>query len=1161
MLLQNWSNNLKTDLDKLSANLPEPAFVVSRLKEGERRVVTILFLDIEGFTAMSEKLDPEDVQLIIDRCFKILTGEIEKYGGYVDKYEGDRIMALFGTHRASEHDCENALRAAIAMKNKFEGINGILKERGLLIGVRIGVHTGLVVTGRIGKERDQDFTVMGDAVNLASRLEASSPANEILIEEETRRIAGDAFLYKTLGEISVKGRELPCNVYVVSGLNPKRTRRWERYDFLSKAPLFGREEEFQYLEDQYQALVKQESSLKNRVIGVTGPAGIGKSRLVDDFIKKLESSGSNGGFLLDGYAFTHTSTSYSLFSTALTDWIKRKNSKNPSEKAVNHIFSEIASYIPDAEENNRFNNAIPFLKYLLGLESKNSIQPNSMEPEALALEIKLAICSLVYSLANYLWTLSKIPLVLNLEDIQWADSNSLAVLDYILSNLKEDLPIFVILQYRSEFDPSPTIKRLKSFSELELGSLERKAILEIISSLLGSYKFRGDFEGKIVNKSMGNPLYVEELLKSLIEKGIIIKEDKYYTLAEGSETQDLPGSISRILLSRIDMLDEVSKKVLVTASVIGNEFDIELLSKISEKTGLSHEDLARSIDILARWGFLNRKTGTTYSFKSPVLKDAVYSTLLNYNRKILHSIAADSITEISGNFVEENIYVLANHYIDAEKIDDAFTYSILALKKAIKLCNNREALRLADRILALAGSSSAVTTGIDMAESVFEILEMRERVLDLLGLREDQKKSIDRLMEISDASADIFKKARVLVLRSKYYIELAEYQAALKDGLAAIDILEDRNKGALYCEALRILGMVHYNLGEFDNALSYFHRRIEISSLIQDQSHYTGSSLTVMAHSYNAIGMINYQMGRTSESIKYYNEALRILESTKDKIGTGMILNNMGTVHCAMGDMEQSLEYFEDALKIFRETSYKKGIANIKGNMGLVYTKLGQYRDALKFLYEATGIRDEINDWKGLAGDLLQMGMAQRAMNNHAESLALLQKAMIMSKEQGNRQITCDSLCEIALSLFESKDQESFERALASAQEAYKIAIDSRLSRTAVFALTRLAKIYLAMGKLDEAFDASKKALSLLEAHENAEQFTEEVYFNHYKVLLGLGKSEESARYLYKAYSVVSRLASRLKKIEFAQAFQANVGLVREIIDEKRKLDGAKKNS
>ncbi|HLG20755.1 MAG TPA: adenylate/guanylate cyclase domain-containing protein, partial [Bdellovibrionota bacterium] len=232
MLNSAWSEVLRSDLDKLSqptttrAKTPVPV-----LKEGERRIVTILFLDIQGFTAMSEKLDPEDVQLIIDNCFKILTNEIEKYSGFIDKYEGDRLMALFGSRQASEIDCEQALRAALGMKDKFQEINRILAEREIRIGVRVGVNTGLVVTGRIGKGREQDFTVMGDAVNLASRLETNAPPNEIMISEEAKRSAGDVFLYEDLGNIEVKGKSEPISVFCVKGLNPHRAERWERSPF------------------------------------------------------------------------------------------------------------------------------------------------------------------------------------------------------------------------------------------------------------------------------------------------------------------------------------------------------------------------------------------------------------------------------------------------------------------------------------------------------------------------------------------------------------------------------------------------------------------------------------------------------------------------------------------------------------------------------------------------------------------------------------------------------------------------------------------------------------------------------------------------------------------------------------------------------------------
>ena len=481
------------------------------------------------------------------------------------------------------------------------------------------------------------------------------------------------------------------------------------------------------------------------------------------------------------------------------------------------------------------------------------------------------------------------------------------------------------------------------------------------------------------------------------------------------------------------------------------------------------------------------------------------------------------------------------------------------MRKSLRECNNREALLLSDRILSLSRISGEVTNlNFDMSDAVFEILEMRSKVLDLLGARDEQKKAIDRLIEISESGMDKHKKARALVLRGKYFIELADYEMALKDGNEVIQIFADRETGSLYCEGLRILGTVYFNLGEFEKALKYFHNRIEISGLIEDQDHYTGSSMTVMANSYNAIGLIYYNMGRCIESARYYEEALKILESTKDKIGMGMTMGNIGLVNWTMGDLESAIRYYDNALKIFSETVYKKGIATIKGNMGAVYIKLGQYREALRFLYEATGIRDEINDRNGLSNDLLNIGLVQRAMHNVGESLALTEKSLVLGREQGNKYMIGTALCELSENFMNIGGGENMKKALGYAQEAYRIGSESKISRIELFALVKIAKIFSAMQMIDEAYDASRKAVSFLETHENAEQFNEEVYYTHSKVLGMLGKKDESLKHLYKAVSVINRVTSRLKNRQFAESFLGNVDLNREILEEKRKLDAEK---
>jgi len=238
------------DLAALAEILNPVAEQTLKLEEGENRVVSVLFLDIKGFTAMSEKMKPEEVKLTMDKVLTVFTNSILKYGGYIDKYEGDLIMALFGCKSASETDTERAISAGLKILSDIKQVNQILK---IDIAVRIGINTGEVTTGKIGMKRDGDFTVYGDAVNLASRMESCAPLNSIMIPEETRAMVENSFLFEDLGVISVKGKEKPVSVWKVAGFSPKKVERWERSSSIIKHSLYvGRDSELNQISELYQ---------------------------------------------------------------------------------------------------------------------------------------------------------------------------------------------------------------------------------------------------------------------------------------------------------------------------------------------------------------------------------------------------------------------------------------------------------------------------------------------------------------------------------------------------------------------------------------------------------------------------------------------------------------------------------------------------------------------------------------------------------------------------------------------------------------------------------------------------------------------------------------------------------------------------------------------
>ena len=297
-----------------------------QLKEGERRRVSILFADLKGFTQMSEKLDPEFVQTTIDKIMRVFTQVIKNHGGYVDKYSGDEVMALFGAKVASEVDTERAIRAGLQMLESLNKFNQYMKSHKEYraidkpLAIRIGINTGLVTTGKIGEGREGDFTVYGDAVNLASRLESNAPVNSIMVPETIEEMLKDQFEYSDMGSIIVKGKSEPVSVFTVNEIKKTASVFHTKY----KTAFIGRDEELKYLLSIYKDVTKNIGSGESlsTMVGIKADAGIGKTRLIHEFINNILPKGMNSNYVIIGRATNLTRQPYLVFISLLRSYFQ-----------------------------------------------------------------------------------------------------------------------------------------------------------------------------------------------------------------------------------------------------------------------------------------------------------------------------------------------------------------------------------------------------------------------------------------------------------------------------------------------------------------------------------------------------------------------------------------------------------------------------------------------------------------------------------------------------------------------------------------------------------------------------------------------------------------------------------------------------------------------
>ena len=583
-MTEDWVALLRKDLSDLSEVFSAgPSSSLPALLPGERRNVAILFLDLEGFTAISGQLDHELVHKIGSSVMNALSRVVEFHGGNVDKYEGVRIMALFGAERAHENDCVRAVSSALRMMDAVKELGGVLRNQGYELDASAGISYGDVT---VAPDPSGHLTATGDEVNVASRMEETAAVGTVQVTKAVRRECGDRFTWDDLGSVSVKGRKRPIHAFRPTGPGREQIQRWERAADLVKVPFVGRIEELRFLSGQ---LLATETKARNRrggaihrAVGVLGEAGIGKSRLVHEFAKSLASLGGRTLLLKAGCA-SYAQPPLWLPLSLLRTWLGHGREGLPpalDEKP------ELSGLLPAMKEE-----AVAQLDSLL-TRSEAGSHPVLFSGE------EEGRSGLYSAIAEFFRTLAvgSDRVVVVLDDIQWVDSASREAIEFVLTNCDTDHPLVFLLIYRPEPVAGSEMARALpegyvTFQELELGEIDEKSSRDLIGHLLGvegpgstpEYEEMASF---LVEASGRNAFFLEELVLSMVETGQL-ERDKAGSWRLGANPEDLkvPGSIKGVIRARVDQLSEGCRLVLQVASVLGEEFGTEALTEVADRVG------------------------------------------------------------------------------------------------------------------------------------------------------------------------------------------------------------------------------------------------------------------------------------------------------------------------------------------------------------------------------------------------------------------------------------------------------------------------------------------------------------------------------------------------------------------------------------------------
>lgn len=541
--------------------------------KGERKQVTVMFADISGFTAMSEKLDPEEVRSMINACFERLGAVIDQYGGHIDKFIGDEIMALFGAPVAHENDPERALRAALDMASALAEFNVEHAQRiPKPLALHFGINSGLAIAGGIGTRQRQDYSVMGDTVNLAARLEDLSEAGEILVGEDTYRLTAPLFEFEAMKPVMLKGKEKPVQIYRLlrAKAAPGRVRGIEGLS----SPLVGREHELA----RAKAILANFQQGQGGIISVIGEAGLGKSRLIAEL---CQLCGQNDQVdWAEGRALSYgESASYLVARGTLCNLLGVSPEASPLE--VGHVLRAEVERLFSAQAAEIY----PYLAYLLdaSLDEEAAQRLKYVEGEMLHQRI-------LQSSQNYLSTRAKTrPLVLVWDDLHWGDPSSLELLQALLP-LTQNCPLLLIMVYRPvregrvwTFHQRVGTLMGAAHQVIELAPLTPEESSQLLDNLLESNNLPEKIRRLIISKAEGNPFYVEEVIRSLIDSGAVTRSEngRGWVTTAGIDDITIPDTLQGVIMARIDRLDSETKRTLQVASVIGRTFPYKVLARVT----------------------------------------------------------------------------------------------------------------------------------------------------------------------------------------------------------------------------------------------------------------------------------------------------------------------------------------------------------------------------------------------------------------------------------------------------------------------------------------------------------------------------------------------------------------------------------------------------
>jgi class 3 adenylate cyclase/tetratricopeptide (TPR) repeat protein len=942
--------------------------------EGERKQVTVLFADLKGSMELLADRDPEDARQLLDPVLERMMEAVHRYEGTVNQVMGDGIMALFGAPIAHEDHAVRACYAALRMQEAVKHYAAeVQRTQGVPIHIRVGLNAGEVVVRAIGSDLHMDYTAVGQTTHLAARMEQMAMPGSILITSAVLALAEGFIEVKPLGPVPVKGLVAPVAVYEVVDVGLVRTRLQAAVArgltrFVGRAP---------ELDTLKQALLRADAG-HGQVVALVGEAGVGKSRLVYEF---LHAQHTQGWLVLTSNSASYgKATPYLPVLDLLKGYCGIDSHEDPRRRR-----EKVVGKVLGLDEALR-----PTLPAILAL-----LEVPVDEPQWPALEPSQRRQRTLDAIRRLLLRESQVqPLLLVFEDLHWIDTETQALLD----SLVESLPtaqLLLLVNYRPEYQHGWGSKTY--YTQLRLDPLPPVSAQALLQALLGDDAGLAPLTPLLIARTEGNPFFLEESVRTLVETGLLVGEPGAYRLAKSLDTLHVPATVQAVLAARIDRLPPEEKRLLQTAAVIGTEVPLPVLQAIAE---VPEAELHRGLAHLQAAEFLYETRlfpDQAYSFKHALTHEVAYGSLLQERRRVLHAGIVEALERLAPDRPAEQVERLAHHALRGEVWDKAVTYCRQAGARAHDRAAIGEAAAAFEQALqALAhlpadGDTSVLALELRLAlGGALHVLGEYARQLALLGEAEALARALDDPAQL----------ARVLAGMTGVLRVTGDHDGAMAAGRQALELAAALGDSALRGQASYNLGLAYYALGDFGRAAELLRQNIEAADR---ESGAPGTDVWIRSQAWLALTLSN--LGAFAEGRRHGEEALR-LAILEGRGGTPVTAHGcLGNLYLAQGDLESAIRVLDQCQALCRASGNLDWLRRTVAGLGYAYTLQGRLAEGRALLEEAISESIRTGAWQNRSRYVAWRSEVCRLAGRGEEAWQHARQALDLArqhKERGN---------------------------------------------------------------------------------------------------------------------------------------------------------------